>query len=188
MVYVSSFILLLFFMSCATTPPSNKKNACSILTEKEHWTRPLENAARKWNIPKHTILSIIYHESKFVSDAKPPRKKVLGIGILGRRISSAYGYSQALDGTWEEYITKTGNLRARRTNFDDAVDFIGWYLNRSVKRLGISNTNSYHLYLAYHQGDAGFKRGSYRKKSAIKNYARKVQRTAITYRDQINDC
>ena len=43
-------------------------------------------------------LSFIKQESSFQRTARPPRKKVLGF-IPGLRASSAYGYSQALDGT-----------------------------------------------------------------------------------------
>jgi hypothetical protein len=157
--------------------------------EQDEWRPPLVKAAKEWGIPKHTILSIIYHESKFVPDARPPRKKVLpGISFLGPRLSSAYGYSQALDGTWKEYKEKTGNRFAKRTNFDDSVDFIGWYLNRSVVQYGVSARNAYELYLTYHQGWSGFRRGSYHKKPAIKRYARKVQRTAVQYKKQIRSC
>jgi len=176
------------FVGCASTPPRNTRNACHILYEKSEWTRPLRKAANKWNIPKHTILSIINHESSFIPDARPPRRKVLGMSFIGRRISSAYGYPQALDGTWADYLRGTGNWSAKRTNFEDAADFVGWYLNRSVKRLGISRRNAYHLYLAYHQGDGGFKRKSYASKPAIKRYARKVQSTAVAYRNQIRSC
>jgi hypothetical protein len=175
-------------MGCASNPPRNKANACSLLSEKDEWQRPLDDAAKKWGIPKHTILSIIYHESKFISDAKPPKRSFFELGFLGRRISSAYGFSQALDGTWEEYKRATNNSWAERDDFRDSVDFIGWYLNRSVKRLGISPRNAYHLYLAYHQGDAGYRRRSYLKKPAIVRYARKVQRTALLYMDQMKTC
>lgn len=184
------FILIttLTLISCASTPPRNKKNACLILQEKDEWSAPLKQAARKWGIPKHTILSIMYHESKFIANAKPPRRKFLGMSFIGRRISSAYGYSQALDGTWREYQRITENYGAKRTNFEDAVDFIGWYLNRSVRRLGISNRNAYDLYLAYHEGDYGFKKGTHLRKPSIRRYARKVQRTAVDYMNQINSC
>ncbi len=175
-------------VGCASTIPRNKKNACSLLSEKQEWQAPLRQAAWKWGIPKHTILSIIYHESKFVPDARPPRKSFLGIDFIGRRISSAYGYSQALDGTWEEYKRSTRNPYARRSNFRDSVDFIGWYLNKSVKKLGISPRNAYELYLVYHQGRAGFQRKSYLKKPSIMRYARKVQRTAVEYKGQIRTC
>lgn len=177
----------LVFLSCATTPPRYKENACKLFDEKDEWQASLRKAATKWNIPKHTILSIVYHESKFVADAKPPRKTFLGIS-LWNRISSALGYSQALTGTWDEYQKETGNTLGVRTDFEDSVDFIGWYLNRSVKRLGISRRNAYHLYLAYHQGDTGFRNKSYLRKPAIKRYARKVQETALAYKNQIRTC
>lgn len=179
--------LVFLLWGCATTAPRNKENACKLFDERDEWLEPLKEASKKWNIPEHTILSIVYHESKFVADAKPPRKTFLGIS-LWNRISSALGYSQALTGTWDEYQKETGNTLAVRTDFEDSVDFIGWYLNRSVKRLGISRRNAYHLYLAYHQGDSGFRNKSYLRKPAIKRYARKVQETALAYKNQIRTC
>ncbi len=183
-----SVLFSIFFLGCASAPPQNKKDACLLLSEREEWLYPLWKASKRWGIPKYTILSIIYHESKFVHNAKPPRKSFLGIELFWTRISSAYGYSQALDGTWEEYKRETGNWGAERTDFDDSVDFIGWYLNRSVKTLGISPRNAYELYLAYHQGLSGFKRRAYLKKPRIMSYARKVQRTALDYKKQIRTC
>lgn len=180
--------LLISLVGCATRPPQVRANACSLLREKGEWIRPLDVAAKKWKIPTYTILSIIYHESKFIHNAKPPLKKSFVDGLLGRRISSAYGYSQALDATWLEYVEKTKNWAALRSSFEDSVDFIGWYLNRSVKRLGISRYDAYKLYLAYHEGNTGFKRGSYKNKPAIKNYARQVQTTALSYKKQMMGC
>ena len=186
----SLFLLvsLLTLLGCASSSPRNKSNACLMLAEKDEWVVPLKEAAKRWAIPKHTILSIIYHESKFISDAKPPRRKFLGISLPGRRISSAYGYPQALDGTWEEYKKKRGRDDAERSNFEDSVDFIGWYLNRSAKELGIARNNAYYLYLAYHQGNRAFRRRAYLKKPAIMSYARKVRNTAVIYKRQIRTC
>jgi hypothetical protein len=185
LVYVVIFLSL---VGCASTPPRNKSNACLLLMEKDEWYSPLKEASRRWNIPEHTLLSIIYHESKFVSDAKPPRKSFLGMSVPWRRISSAYGYSQALEGTWEEYQRKTRNWGSDRSNFADSVDFIGWYLNRSVRELNISSSNAYALYLSYHQGRNGFRRKSYLRKPAIMRYARKVQETALIYKNQMKSC
>jgi len=181
-------MISLSLVGCASTSPRNKSDACLMLAEKGEWKAPLRNASKKWEIPKHTILSIIYHESKFISNAKPPRKKFLGIRLPWRRISSAYGYPQALDGTWAEYKKKRGKRYAVRSNFEDSVDFIGWYLNRSVKELGISRNNAYNLYLAYHQGNRGFREKAYLKKPAIMSYAKKVRNTASVYKNQIRSC
>ena len=47
-------------------------------------------------------LAFIKTESNFRPTARTQRKYFLGL-IPSGRISSAYGYSQALDGTWKEY-------------------------------------------------------------------------------------
>jgi hypothetical protein len=82
---------------------------------------------------------------------------------MGRQ-SSAFGYSQALDRTWEEYQAETGNRRARRDDINDATDFIGWYTNKSRERNGIPLTDARNQYLAYHEGHNGFARASYNAK------------------------
>ena len=82
----------------------------------------------------------------------------LGVIPLGRQ-SSALGYSQALDGTWDEYRSATGNRRADRTDIRDATDFVGWYSNKSRERNGIALNDARNLYLAYHDGHTGFARG-----------------------------
>ena len=181
-------ILTIFLHGCASSVPRHTSNVCMLYEEKEEWRDNVGNAASKWNIPEHTILAIIYHESKFYPYATPPRRPTTGLSFLGSRYSSAYGYAQALRGTWKEYKKRTGNSHANRDNFKYSVDFIGWYLNNSAKRLGISRRNAYHLYLSYHQGISGFRRKSYQKKTAIKAYARKVQKLAVTYRNQLKVC
>ena len=75
-------------------------------------------------MPVHVLMATIRIESGFEQRARPPRRKLLGF-IPWTRASTAYGYSQALDGTWDEYRATTGNRGARRTNFSDAVDFVG---------------------------------------------------------------
>ena len=47
-------------------------------------------------------LAFIKTESNFRPTARTQRKYFLGL-IPSGRVSSAYGYSQALDGTWKEY-------------------------------------------------------------------------------------
>ena len=61
---------------------------------------------------------------------KNNREKLFGI-IPWLRPSTAKGYSQALDETWEQYIDETGNTWARRGSFSDSADFIGWYAEKA---------------------------------------------------------
>lgn len=132
-------------------------------------------------------LAIIYQESRFRARAKAPKDTLLGFIPWGRK-SSAYGYAQVKDTTWEWYIDKTGNWGADRDDFEDVTDFIGWYGNKSHRRLGISKWDAYRQYLAYHEGHGGYARKTYLKKPWLIRVARKVKRRAERYRAQIARC
>jgi hypothetical protein len=129
----------------------------------------------------------MYIESGFNADARPPRTKCLFI-FPGPRPSTAYGYPQALDITWKEYQQHTGNWGADRDDFEDAVDFIGWYCRMSTVRCGISRFDPYLLYLAYHEGHGGFNRGSYQNKTDVKRAARSVEKLAGQYTSLLTGC
>ena len=115
--------VLALLTGCSSGPPKNITNSCDIFVDRGGWYRDASRAFEKWGVPIHVQLAIIYQESRFVDDAKPPRDHILWIIPWGR-ISSAYGYAQAQDSTWDWYIEKTGNRGADRDDFDDAVDFI----------------------------------------------------------------
>jgi hypothetical protein len=181
------FIALLLLAACATAPPRNVSNACAIFAEYDDWYPDAQAASRRWGVPLPVLLAIIHQESAFRSDAQPPRTWYLGF-IPGSRPSSAYGYSQALDGTWDRYIAATGNHGADRDDFDDAVDFIGWYVNETAKRNRIAKSDAYHQYLAYHEGHGGFAKGSYRKKPWLMERAKQVRRQADRYSAQLARC
>jgi hypothetical protein len=155
--------------------------------EKDDWYDDVSDASEEWNVPVQDIMAIMHQESKFVADAKPPRRKILWF-IPGPRLSSAYGYPQAKDETWETYERATGSYGADRDDFEDAADFVGWYTNTSYKRCGISRGDTYSSYLAYHEGHGGFNRGTYKSKKWLKEVAAKVQRRADTYKQQLQDC
>ncbi len=180
-------ISLLLTSGCGTSPPRNLDNSCSIFREKDDWYEVMKDSERKWGIPVHVQLAIIYQESKFRSDAKPPRDTLLWV-IPWFRKSSAYGYAQVKDQTWDWYIDKTGNWGADRDDFEDAVDFIGWYGDMTHRVVGVSKWDAYNQYLAYHEGHGGFKKGSYRKKRWLMDVARKVERRAASYRSQLKGC
>ena len=73
-------------------------------------------------------LAVMKQESAFDARAKAPRGERKWFGLVqGDRLSSARGYAQALDTTWETYKRETGNGGASRQSFRDAADFIGWY-------------------------------------------------------------
>ena len=61
---------------------------------------------KKWELPPFVLIAFVFQESSFNSNAKPDREKLFGI-IPWLRPSTAKGYSQALDETWEQYIDET---------------------------------------------------------------------------------
>ena len=104
------------------------------------------------------------------------------------RTSSAYGYAQATDEAWTDYKKATGRRFVKRTNFGDALDFIGWYNDRSNKRLRLRKNDTYNLYLAYYNGHSGYAKGAWKKSSTIKGYAKKASRQAAIYAKQLRRC
>ena len=167
--------------------PSEQNDACSLLQYKASWKRALNKVHKKYGVLPSTQLAFIKTESNFRPRAKPPRKFFLGI-IPAGRISSAYGYSQALDGTWDWYKRDTGNRSARRSSFADSADFIGWYINQTNRKLKISKSNVYDQYLAYHQGHVGYKSGRYKSSEALKGVAKRTSNTAKAFRSQLKKC
>jgi len=179
--------LALLAAGCASGPPSNIDDICSIFEERPQWYREAKDSYRKWRVPIPTLMAIIHQESSFRAKARPPRKKILGF-IPGPRPSTAYGYPQALDTTWDIYRSETGNNSAARNRFGDAVDFVGWYCDRSNKLCGISKQDPYRLYLAYYEGQGGYNRGSFRGKPQLLETAGRVRARASTYRRQLLYC
>lgn len=174
-------------LACSTAPPKNIRNSCEIFEEKDNWYADANDSYEKWGVPVHVQLAIIYQESSFVHDAKPPRKKLLWV-IPWTRLSSAYGYGQIQDSTWDWYLKSTNRRWADRDDFDDVVDFIGWYGAYSHRTLGIPKWDAYNQYLAYHEGHGGFKRKTYKKKPWLMKIARKVDNRAKAYRAQLKKC
>ncbi len=167
--------------------PSNMNNACSILSERKHFERAFRNTERRWGVPASVQMAMIYQESKFISNARTPHKYVLGVLPMGRH-SSAYGYAQALDGTWDDYRKATGKRTAKRDNINDATDFMGWYMNNSRDRNGIALGDARNQYLAYHEGNTGYARGTYKSKSWLIRVADDVNSRAATYHRQLQSC
>lgn len=176
-----------FMASCASLPPSQQDNLCSIFIEQDSWYPDAQKAANKWGIPVAVLMAIMHQESHFVADAQPPRTWLLGI-IPWFRPSSAYGYAQAKDETWDDYQHNTGNTWADRDDFADAADFIGWYCYISHTKLGIVATDAKNLYLAYHEGHRGFQRKTYLRSVALRKTAEKVAVRAKHFQAQLNSC
>lgn len=185
-------ILVIFFTclavsACSTTPPSEPQNICAIFKEKRDWYDAAKDAKEKWGVPIHVPMSMMYQESSFKEDALPPRDYLLGFIPWGR-VSSAYGYSQAKTMTWDDYIRESGNSGADRDDFDDAIDFMAWFVSKTHRINRVSKWDAYNQYLNYHEGWGGYKRKSYKRKAWLMKVARKVDNRARRYSSQLKQC
>ena len=178
---------MLIIAGCASRPPAATSNICEIFKEKPRWYKAARKSQKKWGTPIHIQMAIIHQESKFRSDAKPPRGKKLGF-IPWRRKSSAYGFAQVKDETWDWYKKDSGNRGADRDKFHDAIDFVGWYTDVSRRRVGISKWDPYNQYLAYHEGHGGFERKTYAGKDWLVAVARRVDHNAKEWGAQLRRC
>lgn len=194
--YGSSFskvvaIALLLALSACATAPSHINDVCAVFEQNDGWVNNWQTAAkraeRKYNVPVPVLMATLRKESGFKRNAKPPRTKLLGF-IPWKRQSSAYGYSQALDGTWSQYQLETGNWSARRSSFADAVDFVGWYHGKTADTYGVARNDTYHLYLAYYMGWTAYKRGDWQSNAGIQAYARATDDMAKKYETQLQTC
>lgn len=189
--WLRALVIVLLSASCggggSGKAPRNLDNACSILEQRDGYYRAFRATERRWGIPVHVQMATIYQESKFISDARTPLRYSLGVIPMGRQ-SSAFGYSQALDGTWKEYLRDTGKRGARRDDIRDATDFMGWYMHQSTEQLGISKSDARRQYLAYHEGRTGYRRGTYNNKAWLLRVADEVGQRSIAYQAQLANC
>ncbi len=183
-------VALLLLAGCATAPRETR-NACAIFEQRDglfnNWRRAAESTQREYGVPVAVLMATIYTESGFRPYARPPRRKLLGF-IPWKHQSSAYGYSQAIDGTWARYQRQTGRWSARRTKFSDAIRFIGWYHAESRRRNGIALNDTYNLYLAYYFGHTAYSRGDWRAGPGIRRAARRTANMAVNYWQQLRRC
>lgn len=179
-------VVALMLQACASAP-SRPDDVCSIYAEKRGWHKTAVAAEKKWGTSMHLPMAFMYQESAFKADARPPRRKLLGF-IPWRRLSSAYGYAQAIDGTWRQYQRATGEYWRTRTDFADATDFIHWYMGEATRINGVSPHDGYNLYLNYHEGTAGFSRKTYQSKPWLLVAAENVQRRSQRYGNQYKQC
>lgn len=183
-------ILLMLLASCGGgnySAPRNLDNACAIVAERPQYFRAMKDTERRWGIPVHVQMATFHQESKFIGNARTPHRYALGVIPMGRQ-SSAYGYSQALDGTWEEYEEDQRRFGARRDRIDDAADFMGWYMDQSTERLGISKWDAQAQYLAYHEGRTGYANQSYLGKPWLMDVSARVAERSEMYRAQLASC
>ena len=182
-----SCLTLPILTACVASQPRNIADVCAIFEDRRGWYRAAKRSEQRWGVPISVNMAFIYQESSFRARAKPERSRFLWI-LPGPRPSSAYGYAQALDSTWEDYLRASGNRGASRSNFNDAVDFVAWYnaLSNSISGIGASDARN--LYYAYHEGNGGYQRQTYRDKRWLIEAADRVQSNSSRFDRQLSRC
>jgi len=180
------FTTLTLLAGCAGSPPKRQHDICAVFDQHPSWYDYARASERRWGTPVRIQMAFVRHESSYRENAKPPYEWFLFIPL--GRASSAKGYAQIQDPAWKDYKAERGSLFRSREDMEDALDFIGWYNDKSHRELGISKWDAKNLYLAYHEGRGGYRRGSYKKKRRLLAIAANVARTAGEYGAQLQQC
>lgn len=96
--------------------------------------------------------------------------------------------AQAKIGTWKDYKRETGNRWADHDNFDDAIDFMGWFMDKTHCINNVSKWDGREQYLNYHDGWGGYHKGTYKKRAWLMVTSDKVKAQAGRYGAQYHQC
>ncbi len=181
-----AFALVFLVSGCVTPTPRRQGNICAVFDQQPDWYDYARASEKRWGTPVHVLMAFVKKESSFQSHARPPMRWFLFIPL--GRASTALGYAQPLSQTWKDYRAERGNLLSSRSHMKDALDFVGWYNAKTRRELGISLYDAHRLYLAYHEGRGGYRRGTWKKKPKVRRAAQRVAETARRYKAQIARC
>jgi hypothetical protein len=181
------YFIVFFILASCSSIPKYPQNACKIFGQNYLWYKSAKKSSEKYGAPVHIILAFVNKESGFNRWAKPKRKKLFKI-VPYKRPSSSFGYSQAVNKTWELYKKETDNPLALRTRFRDSVFFIGWYINKTNKINKISLDDSYRQYLNYYLGWGGYAKKNYKTDTKAIIFAKNVEKQSKIYKKQLLGC
>jgi hypothetical protein len=168
------------------SPPRDPEQICSVFREKPHWYRDATRAGARWGTAVPGLMAVMLQESSLDARALPERSRLWGV-IPWSRPSTAAGYAQVVDATWRHYEQEVGAERDREV-FSHAADFVAWYLSELGEILALPARDLNRLYLAYHEGPDGYRRGSFRNKPWLEVAAAGVAQRAGRYRAQLEGC
>jgi len=181
------YLIIFFLLASCSSVPKYPQNACKIFGQKYLWYKSVKKSSETYGAPIHIILAFVNKESGFNRWAKPKRNKLFKI-IPYKRPSSSFGYSQAVNKTWELYKKETDNALALRTRFRDSVLFIGWYMKKTNEINKIPLNDSYRQYLNYYLGWGGYAKKVYKTDKKAIIFAKSVEKQSKIYRNQLREC
>ena len=167
--------------------PVHQNNLCKMFKEHPAWYWSAQEAQKRWGVPISVQMAIIHRESHFRAAVKPHAERLLGF-IPWLRPTSAEGYAQAVDGTWQEYLSSTQQRSARRSSFSNSVDFVGWYVDKLHHQLKIPKSDAASMYMAYYLGPGGYRAGRYQNNPWLLNVAHMVGEQQTMYHDALVRC
>jgi len=178
-----SIISLLLFSLLTGCSQQQPPQLCTLLQREHVWSQYQHHTKNKLS----TILAIIQHESGFRSNARPVKSWLVPGLIPWEHHSSAYGFSQAIASTWQEFKAENPGLHQRESYYSSVL-FIDWYLSKYKKYIPVNKRNHpYELYLLYHEGPTAYQQ-THRISKATKNYAAKVAATARKFEGELKTC
>jgi len=181
------YFIVFFVLTSCSSVPKYPQNACKIFGQNYLWYKSAKKSSEKYGAPVHIILAFINKESGFNRWAKPKRKKLFKI-VPYKRPSSSFGYSQAVNKTWELYKNETNNPMALRARFKDSVMFIGWYIKKTNKINKIPLNDSYRQYLNYYLGWGAYAKKIYKTDTKAIIFAKSVEKQSKIYKKQLLGC
>jgi hypothetical protein len=177
--------VLLFFFVRSKLAPAQQNDVCALFKANPSWYSAAKHAERKWSIPVSVQMAVMHQESHFRANAHPTSGLM---SLFTGGSSTAKGYAQALDNTWKSYLRHNHLTQADRSSFVSSTDFIGWYLHSLSHDLHLKKNDAYHLYLAYHEGESGYRKQRYQQKKWLQNVAHNVAEQANLYHQQLIRC
>lgn len=180
-------LIMILGAGCAPNDVNKNHDVCYIYKKNYDWYRSVIKVEKKYGIKSSTIMAIVAQESNYKYNARPPRNYILGIIPWGYK-STAVGYAQVINGAWADYLKENPGLFKSRIRFKNAVDFIGWYLDKGSKKLKVSKNNVEALYLIYHQGISGYQKHEEKKNAKLRLISRQVAQRAKAYDQQFQAC
>jgi len=97
-------------------------------------------------------------------------------------------YLRAFKATERKWGVPIPTIMAMIYQESKATDFMGWYMNDTVKETGVALGDTRNQYLAYHDGRTGYLRGTWRRKPWLIRIAGEVSNRAVTYERQLRSC
>ena len=130
--------------------PRQPDNLCQLFRGEEDWYEAAVATREKWGVPIQILMAIMRQESSLKRMHSHRWSTFVDISHWARQ--RCLRLCSGKEGCLGEYVEETGNWFADRDDFSDAIDFIGWYMDKTSQVNKVSKWDAYHQYLNYHEG------------------------------------